>query len=246
MRPIEIKFPKLYEAVFLTRKNRFLLSCQLKHTGEMVDVHLPDSGRLPTLLVKGRRCWLRHVEGKNRKTKWSAVLIESDAHAEHFVSLNSMIPNQLVEKTLENRLIEPFHDWESLQRECKSGGSRWDFCLNHKGESTSLVEVKGVTHVEGQTGYFPDSPTARGTRHVRELTEIACEPGWQGGVIFVAQRSDITILKPSKQIDPRFAQALYQAQEKGVHIRAFRCDVSIQSIKLRDEIPVVFDENDHS
>jgi sugar fermentation stimulation protein A len=123
-----------------------------------------------------------------------------------------------------------------VAREVKQGRSRLDFLLWHRGEPV-LVEVKSATLVEGRRALFPDAPTERGTRHIRELTALARQ-GRRASVVFVVQRSDARRLAPHAGNDPAFATALSEAARAGVKVRAYVCRVTRRGASLVGRIPV--------
>lgn len=84
---------------------------------------------------------------------------------------------------------------------------------------------------------FPDAPTSRGQKHLRELAELGAL-GDRASVVFVAQRGDATRFKPHETIDLEFAEVLRQVHAQGVEIHAYRCDVTLEGIEIADEIPV--------
>lgn len=226
----------LKEAVFHQRPNRFLLQLILPD-GTLVSAHLPDPGRLKELLQPGRRVWLRPAENPNRKTAWTAVLVE-DATGEGLVSIDSTLPNRLIGEALVKNALEEFSGWTLVRPEFKKGGSRFDFLLQHQDGRKMLLEVKSVTLVRGDQGLFPDAITARGARHVRELTLIAQEDGWEAAVLFVLQRQDGKSVTAEREIDPDFARALKEAREAGVLIQGRRCFITLEQVTLGPRIPV--------
>lgn len=118
--------------------------------------------------------------------------------------------------------------------------SRMDFYLGGNSRNRScLVEVKSVTLCRDGVGYFPDAPTDRGTRHLRELTRGSNE-GYRACAVFVAQREDVEVIKPNREMDPAFAGALVEALESGVRLLGYRCFVSPDGIRLAPaSVPVI-------
>jgi len=227
----------LTPARFLQRPNRFLLQVRLEDTGEVVDVHLADPGRLKELLLPEKRVWLRPASKTERETRWTAVLVESpDGRA--LVSLDTTLPNRLVGEALRNRALEEFSQWDLVRSEFTMGRSRLDFLLSDPGGRHMALEVKSVTLVEEGVGLFPDAVTERGARHVRDLAEIAERPGWEAGILFVLQRSDAQEVRAARSIDPKFAEALSEAKAAGVRILGRRCRVFQDRIELSDPVPV--------
>lgn len=227
----------LTKARFLHRPNRFLLQVRLEDTGLPVDAHMADPGRLKELLLPGRRLWLRPASKPERKTRWSAVLVESPDGI-GLISLDTTLPNRLIAEALRERGISELSDWELVRAEVKMGRSRFDFLLSRGGSERMVLEVKSVTLVEEGVGLFPDAVTERGTRHVRELAEIAARPGWKAGVLFVLQRPDAEEIRAARNIDPKFSDALSEAEDAGVKILGRRCRVREDRVELGRAVPV--------
>ncbi|MDG5786291.1 DNA/RNA nuclease SfsA [Evansella sp. AB-P1] len=232
-----IPFPSgLLPGIFLERPNRFIIICQLQ-SGEIVTAHLADSGRLKELLLPGKKVYLKNVNDPNRKTNYSAVIVERE-DGNGWVSINTMLPNKLAELAIKERFFPSLEEWEYVRSEFKKGGSRWDLLLEHKSGKKMVVEVKGASLLMNGSGFFPDAVTERGAKHVRELGQIAKEDGWASTLMFVAQREDIVNLYPAKHIDPNFAEAMKEAKQNGVNMIGCRCAVSVNGIEIIDTIPV--------
>lgn len=256
----------LVPARFLQRLNRFLLRVRLEGSGEEVEVHMADPGRMKELLVPERHLWLRPASNPARKTPYSAVLAESP-EGEELISLDTTLPNRLVQKALEVGALVELEGWKLERAEVPMGRSRLDFLLARvggedrepggapeqrgagrdrvgeplAGESVPArkmaLEVKSVSLVEEGVALFPDAVTARGARHVQELAEIARRPGWEAGVLFVLQRSGAREIRAARSIDPAFARALEEAREAGVRILGRRCQVHTDRVELADRVP---------
>ncbi len=203
---------------------------------------MADPGRLRELLLPEKKLWLRPASNPERKTRWTAVLVESPDGRE-LVSLDSTLPNRLIRNALAEGVMEEFDDWELVRAEFPMGRSRFDFLLSsadRKGPDVRqmVVEVKSVTLVEDGIGLFPDAVTERGARHVRELTEIVARPEWEAAVLFVLQRSDAREIRAARSIDSKFADALSGAIQAGVRVLGRRCKVSTDGIELGDPVGV--------
>jgi sugar fermentation stimulation protein A len=230
----------LREARFLERPNRFVVHARLRD-GRRVAAHLADPGRLRELLLPGRRLWLRPAASSSRKTGWSATLVEAP-DGSGLVSLDSTLPNRLIARALAEGAVEELRGWRLERAEHTVGRSRFDFLLHRRrggrGPRRMLLEVKSVTLVEGRVGLFPDAVTARGARHVRELTALQRSGGWATAVLFVLQRPDADRITPDAAIDPEFAAALTQARRAGVRMLGRRCLVDLEGLALGPAVPV--------
>lgn len=254
---IHVPFPApLLPARFVTRPNRFLLMCTLDdadrgacpaaaapgaapspvtRSAEPVAVHLADPGRLKELLLPGRRVWLRPAASPTRKTDWSAVLVESP-DGTGLVSVDTSMPNRLIHRALAAGALEEFGGWSLERAEWAHRRSRIDFLLT-RGTRKLALEIKSVTLVEDGVARFPDAITARGARHVRELTELAQHPDWEAAILFVLQRDDAHRIEAAHTIDPTFATALADAKTAGVRILGRRCQVTLTHLHLGPPVP---------
>lgn len=179
--------------------------------------HLPNPGRLLEVLSPGWRILLRSVERGQRKTHFTAIGADLLGM---LVSLDSTLPNRFFPQALGQGLIPPLAGWTMVRAEALFGAGRSDFLLR-RGEEEMWVEVKSVTWMEEGVALFPDAPTVRGRRHLRELTQ-AVEDGMKAAVAFVVQRPDAVAFGPSP-IDPAFARGLQEALSAGVTIFALVC-----------------------
>ncbi len=245
---IRVPFPAgLRPGVFVARPNRFLCRVLLDGPpgtpmGDPVEAHLPDPGRLKELLVPGRRVRVEAATNPARKTRWTLRLVETPDRGA-WVSLDTTLPNRLVGAALEAGALEEFQGWTLERAEVTLGRSRFDFLLRRGGEPDAatqepelLLEVKSVTLVEDGIALFPDAVTARGARHVRELTERRRE-GHPAAILFVAQREDVREIRAAASIDPAFAAALREAVEAGVRVLGRRCRVDLHGVRLLDPVP---------
>lgn len=227
----------LVQAVFLERLNRFVLECELP-SGSKEKVHLPDPGRLKDLLVPGGPIWLQESKDPKRKTRWSAVMTHDPVN-DMYVSLNTQYPNRLILEALQLEVLEELKGWRLEKAEYKVRGSRFDFLLTHKqNDEKLLLEVKSVTMVEDGIGKFPDAVTARGARHVEELTHLQMKGSYQTAVLFIAQRTDLSGITSAPEIDPHFARVMEEAARNGVSFFGRYCIVTPERISLSESIPV--------
>jgi sugar fermentation stimulation protein A len=238
---IPFKSP-LQEAVFLARPNRFVAVIRLPGAPEPVLAHVADPGRLRELLVPEASLYVRdHGNSPTRKLRYTVALVRSAEG--HWVSIHSGLPNRLVGHLLSAGTLPGLEQAKLVRREytyrSPSGGkSRFDFLLELPRKRRCLVEVKGASLVEDGWCKFPDAPTVRGARHVRELIE-ARKDGYEARVIFVVQRHDPHSLMPHHLRDPVFTQALRDAVSAGVGAHAFCFQMSPQGCLYTREIPVV-------
>ena len=210
MKRVLAEIPGGEEAVFLERPNRFLLIA-LRSSGEKIKVHVPDPGRLHELLFPGNRILILPAGGSRRKTAWSLLGAVSGTG---WVLTNTTYHRQLAAKLFSSP-FSPFGMAESVRAEVKSpsGRSRFDFFLN--GEL--WVEVKGCTLKKNDLALFPDAPTARGRKHVLELSEMS-RSGIRTAVVFLVFVQGVRCFTANRDTDPAFAEALDSAVHSGVSV----------------------------
>ena len=227
----------LVESRFVERPNRFLLRCDVPGEPEVQEVHLPDPGRLRELLLPGARVWIRPAGAPGRRTRWTAVLVE-DPEGSGVISLRTTLPNALIRRALEAGALDELAGWTLARVEWPLGRSRIDFLLRDARGRRMALEVKSVTLVEDGVARFPDAVTARGARHVRELSELAEDGTMDAGILFVLQRDDARLIEAARSIDPDFADALARARDAGVRVLGRRCRVTLDEVVLGDPVPV--------
>ena len=225
-----MRYRNIEEAVFLDRPNRFIAHVELE--GKAETVHVKNTGRCRELLIPGATVYLERSENPLRKTAWDLVAVRK---GERLINMDSQAPNKVFgEFALSGGFVPGV---TSLWPEYTYGDSRLDFALQTE-QGFHLVEVKGVTlEVEGAV-YFPDAPTERGVKHLRELTRAAAA-GIDASAVFVVQMEEVSHMSPNDMTHPEFGQALREARAAGVNVRAFACKVTPDSLTIHREIPVI-------
>jgi sugar fermentation stimulation protein A len=223
---------ELVEAKFLTRENRFVADVLID--GFLDRAHVPNSGRMRELLTRENTMLLRRRSNPKRKTKWDLVAVETPTVT---VSVDSRVPNRVVAEALEQDTIPELARFDKVRPELQWGSSRLDFLLS--GDSgDALVEVKGCTLVlDGGLALFPDAPTSRGARHVRELA-MARREGFDSFLLVIVQRPDGRVFAPNDMTDRAFGDALREAASEGVEVLAYSTDVTRGGVDLSHRIPV--------
>lgn len=199
---------KLVKATFIGRINRFLVECSLH--GSVIKAFLPNPGRLWELLFPGAPVLLSddgHTE--NRRTDYTLVGINVNGTT---VMLHTHMANHAVRWLIEQGRIPSLKDYSVIRQEYTVGGSRFDFLLQGKDEKM-LLEVKSCTLFGKKIAMFPDAPSERASKHVRELGHLARE-GTDVGVLFLVQSSQPDYFLPDFHTDPPFADELYRNRDR--------------------------------
>ncbi len=218
-------------AVFQSRPNRFIALLDIE--GETVRAHVPNTGRMKELLIPGTVCYCSHHPGTTRKTEYELRLVEYNGR---LVSIDSQLPNRLAREALQDGLFGQLEGVSDVRSEVTFGNSRFDLSFR-LGDQPGLAEVKGVTLAREGWGYFPDAPTQRGTKHLRELIR-ARQEGYETLVLFVLQNSHGKGLSPSRDTDPAFTEALEEARAAGVRLYALRTLTNLAETKATGLCPV--------
>ena len=225
-----MKYTNILPAKFIKRHNRFVAEVLLGN--EAVLCHVKNTGRCRELLQEGVTVYLEKAENPARKYQYSLIAVEK---GERLVNMDSSAPNKAVYEWLKKG--EYFKDITLIKPESTYGNSRFDFYFEY-GNKKAFLEVKGVTLEKDGAVFFPDAPTARGTKHLKELCEcVKC--GFEAYALFVIQMKDVTHFSPNDETDPVFAEALRNAYRSGVHILAYDCHVTEDEMVIKDSVPVI-------
>ena len=229
-----MRYDSVIPAVFVSRPNRFIARVLLD--GQEQTVHVKNTGRCRELLVPGCTVWLSRASNPQRKTAFDLVAAEK-VRADGsvlLVNLDSQIPNDIAAEWLPRSGL--FSPDAVFRREVAHGGSRFDFYIGD-GDRKAFLEVKGCTLERDGVCSFPDAPTARGARHVKELAQVLQE-GYEAFVLFVIQMDGMRYLVPNDATDPQFGRNLRDAAEAGVRVLAVECEVSPDAITACRVLPV--------
>ena len=225
-----MRYCNVKTARFVRRCNRFLAEVLLD--GTLTPVHVKNTGRLRELLTPETTVFLSGTDNPARKTAWDLFAVE---HRGEIVNIDSQAPNIVFGEFL---TAGGYLDGLTLNRpECRWGSSRFDFYLETARERR-FTEVKGVTlRCDDGLFRFPDAPTTRGAKHLKELS--AClQAGYTAGAVFVVTRRCSAAVAPNEATDPAFCAALREAAAAGVHVRAFDCAVTEDGLSILGEVPV--------
>lgn len=225
-----MQYQNIRPAIFLSRPNRFIAKVELE--GREETVHVKNTGRCRELLVPGCTVYLEKSGNPARKTAYDLIAVEK---GELLINMDAQAPNKV------------FGEWAAaghfregltlLKPETTWGKSRFDFYWE-TGEEKGFVEVKGCTLEEEGLAMFPDAPTERGVKHLRELTAAQRE-GCRCTVCVVLQMKGCHAFCPNERTHPEFGQALREAAEAGVEVLALDCRVTPDSLVIDAPVKVL-------
>ena len=222
-----MKYNNIVKGEFVDRPNRFIANVIINGKTEVC--HVKNTGRCKELLIKGATVYLQKADNSNRKTQYDLIAVQK---GDRLINMDSQIVNSVAIEYLPKM----FDDITYIKPECKYGNSRFDIYVETKTDKI-FVEVKGVTLENDGVVRFPDAPTERGVKHLKELQKAVTE-GYRAYVLFVVQMDNAIYFEPNRETHPEFAETLKIAREKGVNVIACQCDVTPDSIRIKNEIPI--------
>ena len=223
-----MRYGKMVEGKFLARPNRFIAHIEID--GKVEVCHVKNTGRCRELLPAGAKVWCLDAASPNRKTRYDLITVQK---GHRLINMDSQAPNAAAKEWLQSGGLGEI---ENLKPESKHGDSRFDFSFTKDGRQCFL-EVKGVTLENDGVCAFPDAPTERGARHLRELAKLAQE-GYGAYVLFVIQMEGVKYLYPNDLTDKPFGKALRDARSAGVEILAYDCKITVDSMEINEIVEV--------
>lgn len=223
-----MRYDNIVRGRFLSRPNRFIALVDID--GAETVCHVKNTGRCRELLVPGAEVYLVPGTAPGRKTPYDLVAVDKSGV---LINMDAQAPNRVFAEFA--RTFDP--QALSVRPEFRFGDSRLDFCLERP-DGLHLVEVKGVTLESGGHARFPDAPTERGVKHIRELMR-AVEQGHRATAFFVVQMAQVTDFAPNDDTHPAFGAALRQAAAAGVQVAAYACRVTPDTMSIDRPVPVI-------
>lgn len=224
-----MRYTNIHKGTFISRPNRFIANVMIDGREEVC--HVKNTGRCRELLVEGCTVWLEHSDSESRKTAFDLVAVEK---GHRLINMDSQAPNKAVVEWLREK--KPFGDGFCVYPERKYGNSRFDFYMESQ-DRKIFMEVKGCTLEKDGVVLFPDAPTLRGVKHIRELSRCLDE-GYEAYIMILVQMSDVKYFTPNYDTHPEFGEALEKAAQKGVKILCYDCDVTPDSMTVGKPVEV--------
>lgn len=224
-----MKYSNIEQAVFKERPNRFIAYVETQKGREIC--HVKNTGRCRELLVPDAEVYVQRNDNPARKTKLDLIGVRK---GQYLINMDSQAPNMAVKEWLQKGEI--FSKEAKIFPEKTYGESRFDFYIED-GQRKAFMEVKGCTLEENGVCRFPDAPTERGVKHIREL--IKCmEDGYEAYILFVIQMSPVKHFEPNDRTHQAFGDTLREAGEKGVHVLARDCRITVDTMEIMNEVEV--------
>jgi sugar fermentation stimulation protein A len=224
----------------LTRRYKRFLADVVLPSGEEVTAHVANPGAMTGLAAPGARVWLSRSDNPKRKLPWSWELVEVDfGTGAELVGVNTAHPNGVVAEAIAAGLIPELAGYASARREVKYGrNSRVDLLLEDPARPPCYVEIKNV-HLMRQAGLaeFPDAVTARGAKHLDELSTMVAA-GHRAVMLFLIQIGSAERFTLAADVDPTYAGGFTRARAAGVEAIAYRCAITADGIVCARAVPI--------
>jgi len=231
---VTLKLPRVIKGRLLRRYKRFLADVELPD-GSVVVAHCPNPGSMKSMKEPGSTVWISAANNPKRKLAYTWELVQSEGA---MTLVHTGRANAIVAEALEAGVIREVVGFSSMRAEVRYGEkSRIDFCL-HFDARPCYVEVKNVTMFDG-VGHaaFPDSVTARGTKHLRALMTMVGK-GERAVLLFCCSRAGTKSIRPADEIDPVYGKTLREAVAVGVEVLAYSCEVNVEEVVMQERVPV--------
>lgn len=219
-----MRYENIVTGRFKSRPNRFIAMVEI--AGQIETCHVKNTGRCRELLLPDAEVYLEKSSNPNRKTAYDLVGVRK---GNCLVNMDSQAPNKAVKEWLEKEIF--FKNITYLKPECKYGNSRVDFYLETRDGKKIFIEVKGVTLEEDGVARFPDAPTERGIKHMKELKQAVTE-GYEAYILFVIQLKGIRQFEPNDKTHKEFGDTLREVSANGVGVLAYDCIITKDSMEL--------------
>lgn len=232
----------LIRATLIRRYKRFLADIRLED-GREVTAHCPNPGGMLGLKDEGLTIWVEPNDDPKKKLKYGWRLAELQGG--HLAGIDTAVPNRVVGEALSTGRVAELSTYKSIRAEVPYGTrSRVDFLLRQDGLPDAYVEVKNV-HLRRSEDWaeFPDSVTARGAKHLAELSEMAAT-GHRAVMLYLVQRTDCARLRMAADLDPTYARAFEDAQDAGVEMLCYGTNIDRNGVTLGAALPVAL--RDHA
>lgn len=230
----------LYEGKIIKRYKRFLADIELNN-GDKITAHTPNTGSMKTCWEPGWKVLVSHHNNPKRKLKYG---LEMTHNGDTWIGVNTSLPNHLAVEAIKNNIVKELDDFDTVETEVKVGDSRIDIRLVKKSADKTdycYIEVKNVTLIgQNNAALFPDAISTRGQKHLKELMSLK-KKGHRAVMLFVLQRQDVDHFRPAWEIDKEYSKLLLQAQDEGVEILAYQCQLGPKEVKLSKKVPVLLE-----
>ena len=225
-----MKYEHITEGRFIDRPNRFIAHVEIN--GQVETVHVKNTGRCRELLIPGVQVFLEKSSNPARKTAYDLICVNKKGRG--LINMDSQIPNKAALEWVKAGHLFP--EKVQVTPEKTYGNSRFDLYVCSE-KRKAFIEVKGVTLESDNIARFPDAPTERGVKHLKELIHCMQE-GYEAYLLLVIQMKGVDRFEPNWETHREFGETLQEAERAGVHILAYDCLVEPDRMEIQDPVPV--------
>lgn len=225
-----MKYVNIEQGIFIERVNRFIAHIDID--GKVEVCHVKNTGRCKEILVKGCKVFVQEFDSKIRKTKFDLISVYK---GNRLINIDSQVPNKMFSEWV--KLGNLFKDIKVFKSEVFYKNSRFDFYVEYENKK-AFIEIKGVTLENEGVVLFPDAPTSRGVKHLKELVS-AREEGYEAYVIFIVQMEGVKYFTPNYETHKEFGDILSFCKNNGINILAFDSVVLKDEIYIKDSVKVL-------
>ena len=230
-----MKFTKtLIKGKLVKRYKRFFVDVMVND--KIVTAHCPNTGSMMGLLDEGNEVFISENNNPKRKLRYTLEIIKVK---KKLVGVNTHFANKIAYHGLTNNLVKEVSNNDSIKPEVFfNKETRFDFLVK-KNKQKIFFEVKNVTLFrDTKTAEFPDSITARGSKHLKTLIEATTE-GYKSYLLFLIQIQGVENFKIAKDIDKEYYENYLLAKKAGVIFLAYRCKINSKEIKIEKKINII-------
>lgn len=224
-----MKYNNILQARFVSRPNRFIAEIDINGKREIC--HVKNTGRCKELLTPNANVYVQYFDNPKRKTKYDLISVYKGTE---LINMDSQAPNKVFGEWVKNGNF--IANASKIKPECKYKSSRFDFYIE-AGNRKIFAEIKGVTLEENGVVMFPDAPTERGVKHIKELCECV-KDGYEAYIFFIVQMKNCSFFTPNRGTHSEFADALIEAEKSGVNIKALNCSVTPDELLIDREVEI--------
>ncbi|MDR1870591.1 MAG: DNA/RNA nuclease SfsA [Deltaproteobacteria bacterium] len=232
-----IPWPPLIKGVLIQRYKRFLADVTLEN-GVKVTAHTANTGSMLTCSQPGRTVYLSQSANPKRLYPYTWEMIHMP---DGLVGVNTSLPNRLAYKAAQEGFFPHWPSNPIITKEPKIPSGRLDLRLDYPHDPnlpTIWVEVKNCSLVENGVALFPDAPSQRGQRHLKELVELV-KTGQKAQILILVQR-EAKVFRPAAAIDPDFARGLQEAVANGVGLEVRRVKLTTSAATLAEPLETMW------
>ena len=224
----------LLQGIFIKRYKRFFVD--IKYKNKTITAHCPNTGSMMGLLDKDNIVFFSKSDNPDRKLKYTLQIIKAK---NKLIGINTHLTNKIVLEAFTNKKIKNLIKYNDIKSEVKfSEKTRFDFLVSNNKEKC-FVEVKNVTlSRKNKIAEFPDSPTARGIKHLNDLC-LSKKKGFKAYILYLIQRNDCESFSIAADIDLDYKVSLEKALKSGVKLLCYDCKLDGDEIKLNKEIKYI-------